>query len=48
MHTLNPTEICATACQVSRPSDDSLAIRLACYKKPMPNTVSVDIKGGEI
>lgn len=48
MHTLNPFEIRATACQVSLPSHESLAVRIACYKNPMPNTVSVDIKGGEI
>ena len=48
MHTLNPFKICATACQVSLTSNDSLAARIACYNNPMPNTVSVDIKGDEI
>ena len=48
MHTLNPFEICATACEVSLPSDESLTARITCYNSTMPNTVSVDIKGGEI
>ena len=47
MHTLNPFKICATVYQVSLHSDDSLTARVDCYN-PMPNTVSVDIKGGEI
>ena len=48
MHTLNPFEICVTVYQVNQPSDDRLAARIACYNNPMPNPVSVDVKGGEI
>ena len=48
MHTLNPFKIRRTVCQVSLPSDDSLAARIASYNIPIPNSVSVDIKGGEI
>lgn len=48
MHTLNPFKICATVYQVSLHPDDSLAARIACYNILIPNTASVDIKGGEI
>ena len=48
MHTLNPFKICRDAYQVNLPSDDSLAARIACYNILIPNTASVDIKGGEI
>ena len=48
MHTINPFEICATACQVNLPSDDSLAAGIACYNNHMLNTGAFDIKEGEL
>ena len=48
MHTLNPFKIRRTVFQVSLHSDDSLAARVDCYNIPKPNTVSVDINGGDI
>ena len=48
MHTLNPFKIRRDVYQVNLPPDDSLAARIACYNIPIPNTVSVDINGGEI
>lgn len=47
MHTLNPFEICETACQVILPPDESIAARISCYNSPIPNTASADINGGE-
>ena len=48
MHTLNPFKIRSSAYQVSLPSDDCLAARIACYNIPIANTVFVDINGGDI